>query len=90
MAPPLKDFVDDAVVADLADRFAAVDDRFDAVGFVTAAEPRLDALELKARIELIARQLRAALDDDYPTALTSVLAVARAEPPIGAWADGPE
>ncbi len=89
VAPPLKDFVDPTVVADLADRFAAVDDRFDASGFVAATEPRLEALELKARIELIARQLRAWLDDDYPAALASIVTVARAEPPIEAWAAWP-
>lgn len=89
MAPPLKDYVDHQVVAELARRFAAVDDRFDAKAFVARTEPHLEGLELKARIEWIARQLRSALDDEYLTALASVVAVARAEPPIEGWSAWP-
>ncbi len=89
MPAPLKDYIDDGVVDELARRFAAADDRFDTEGFVATTGPRLGGLELKARIDLIARRLHAALGDDYPTSLAAVVAVARAEPPVGGWVAWP-
>jgi 3-methyladenine DNA glycosylase AlkC len=89
MAPPLKDMVDRAVVEDIAARFAAVDDAFDADGFVADLAAELPQLELKPRIEAIARRLRSGLGDDYGRALEDVVAVARAEPPIGGFAAWP-
>jgi len=86
---PLKDSVDLEVIDELARRFAAVDERFDADSFISGTAPQLGGLELKARIELIARQLRASLDDEYPTALADIVSVARARPPIDGWAAWP-
>jgi hypothetical protein len=62
----LKDSVGAAVVDDLARRFAEVDDHFDARGFADRTTPQLGELELKARIELIARELWRALGDRDP------------------------
>ena len=90
MAAALKDSVDAGVIAELASRFQAIDERFDASGFVERTVPRLDALELKARMELIARELWRALGESEPAAsMACVVAVARAEPPIGGWAAWP-
>ena len=86
----LKDSVDAAVVDELARRFAAVDDRFDARRFADRTTPQLDGSELKARIELIARELWRELGDRDPAAsLASVVDVARAEPAVGGWAAWP-
>lgn len=89
MPNPLKDYVDREVVDELARRFADVDERFDVDGFTASTAPRLDGLELKARIELIARHLRAALGDDDEAVIASTVAVARAEPPVEGWAAWP-
>jgi 3-methyladenine DNA glycosylase AlkC len=86
----LKDSVDAAVVDELARRFSAVDERFDALGFVQRTTPRLDGLELKARIELIARELWRALGERDPaTSLAYLVDVARAEPAVNGWAAWP-
>jgi 3-methyladenine DNA glycosylase AlkC len=86
----LKDSVDATVVDELARRFAAVADGFDAPSFTKRATVQLDGLELKARIDLIARELWRALGDHDPAAsLASVVDVARAEPPIDGWAAWP-
>ena len=90
MPAALKDSVDATVVDELARRFAVVADGFDARGFTKRATAQLDGLELKARIELIARELWRALGDHDPAAsLASVVDVARAEPPIDGWAAWP-
>lgn len=90
MAEALKDHVDGGVVDELARRFGAADDRFDATGFQERAETGLDRLELKARIELIARELWRALGERDPAESLSVLVdVARAEPHVDGWAAWP-
>lgn len=89
MARALKDMVDREVVEDLAGRVAAEDAAFDDGSFVEDVVAALAPLELKQRIELMSRRLRAGLDDDYREALAVVVAVARAEPPIGGWAAWP-
>lgn len=90
MPAALKDSVDAAVVDELARRFAAVDERFDARGFTDRTAPGLAGLELKARIELIARELWRALGDRSPAAsLACLVEVARAEPPVDGWAAWP-
>lgn len=90
MAEALKDHVDAGVVDELARRFGAADDRFDAAGFRERTTPHLDALELKARIELIARELWRALGERDPAESLSVLVdVARAEPHVDGWAAWP-
>ena len=86
----LKDSVDEGVVRELAGRFAAVDDRFDARGFTDRTAPKLDGLELKARMELIARELWRALGDRDPAeSLACLVEVVRAEPPVEGWAAWP-
>lgn len=90
VAEALKDSVDAAVIGELAERFAAVDDRFDARSFTDRTAPQLAGLELKARMELIARELWRALGDRDPGASLAVLVdVARAEPPVEGWAAWP-
>ena len=81
--------VDRTVVEDLAARFSAVARQFDGAAFVADLMECLPDLELKARMEAIARRIAAELGDDYLTALTAVVAVARAEPPIGGFAAWP-
>lgn len=90
MAAALKDSVDAAVVEELAGRFADVTDGFDARGFTERTTPQLGDLELKARIELIARELWRALGDRDPAeSLACLVEVARADPPVEGWAAWP-
>ncbi|MDW3212738.1 MAG: hypothetical protein R8G01_01995 [Ilumatobacteraceae bacterium] len=90
MADALKDHVDAGVVDDLARRFSAADSGFDADGFCERTTPHLDGLELKARVELIARELWRSLGDRDPAESLSVLVdVARAEPHVEGWAAWP-
>ena len=90
MAAALKDSVDAGVVDELARRFATIDDRFDAQGFAERTTPQLAELELKGRIETIARELWRALGDREPAdSLAYVVDVARAEPPVDGWAAWP-
>lgn len=86
----LKDSVDGSVVDELARRFAAVDEGFDAEGFRQRTTLALDGLELKARMQLIARELwRAMGDRDPAAAMACLVEVARAEPAIDGWAAWP-
>ncbi len=87
MAEPLKDRVGPATVERLAARLAAVRPGFGARAFEDSVIPRLDGLELKDRINLIADALAAALPDDYPDALGTIVRVA-AEP-LEEWAAWP-
>lgn len=90
MADALKDHVDAVVVDELARRFAAVDHAFDSDGFRDRTIPQLDGLELKARVELIARELWRALGDRDPAdSLAALVDVARAEPHVDGWAAWP-
>jgi len=89
VATPLKGLIDRTMIEDVGARVAAESPGFDTTAFVDALDPVLVDLELKARIEAIARHLRLGLVGDYRSALATVVAVARAEPPIegfGAWA----
>lgn len=89
MAQPLKEHITADTVERLAAGMAAVDKRFDATRFVAAVEPRLDQLELKDRVNLLADELAHDLDarSDYPAALESVVRLAESEP-IEQWAVG--
>lgn len=89
MADALKNMVDREVVEDLAGRIAQVEPDFDGAGFVADLMDVLPDLELKGRIEAIARHIAAALPDDYRTALEIVVEVAKAEPPIAGFAAWP-
>lgn len=77
MASPLKDQVDQAVVEDLANRFAALEVDFDAERFVADVLDDLDALELKDRVNLIADRLADHLPDDPEAAIDLVVTVAQ-------------
>lgn len=76
VAEPLKNQLDRGLVTHLGERFRAVHPRFDDVAFTDGLVAAFPALELKGRINLVADELRAALPDDYPTALDLVVAVA--------------
>jgi 3-methyladenine DNA glycosylase AlkC len=89
MPPPLKDFVDRDLVQELAERFVDIHPSFDSGAFVATVSPTLDALELKDRIASIAQGLRDHLPSDFQTALSIVVAVARAEPPMSGWSAWP-
>ncbi|MEZ5226654.1 MAG: hypothetical protein R2710_08255 [Acidimicrobiales bacterium] len=90
MPAALKDSVDATVVDDLAQRFAAVDPHFDADGFRDRTTPQLESLELKARIEAIARELWRSLGErDAAASLSAVVEVARCEPAVEGWAAWP-
>lgn len=89
MAEPLKYMVDREVVEEIAARVAAEAPEFDVGRFTSDVMALLPDLELKPRIEVIARRLRAGLADDWRQALAVVVAVAKAEPPIGGFAAWP-
>jgi 3-methyladenine DNA glycosylase AlkC len=90
MAAALKDSVDASVVAELADRFGAVDAGFDVDGFTARAVAPLADLELKGRVEHIARTLWHTTSAEDGAARMAVLVdVARAEPPVEGWAAWP-
>ncbi|MEQ8842202.1 MAG: hypothetical protein RIB98_14560 [Acidimicrobiales bacterium] len=87
MAEPLKNQFDRALVTHLGTRFRSVHPTFDPVAFADTLVAAFPLLELKDRINLIADELRAALPDDYPTALELVVAVAETDGTEGftAW-----
>ncbi len=89
MPEPLKNMVDREVVEDIARRFVAADQTFDGASFVGDLMAEIADLELKPRIEAIARRIEAGLDTSYRDALGTVVAVATAEPAIGGFAAWP-
>lgn len=58
----------------LARQFSTADPSFDEVGFTRAVMQRLNKLELKQRIVLIAETLERYLADDFPTAARQIMA----------------
>ncbi len=76
MAEPLKDLFDETVVDQFAAAAPATDPDFDAQAFRDRILETLNELELKERINLIADELRAGFADDYPAAITHVVAMA--------------
>ena len=73
--PLLKDFIDGPLIEQISARIAAAHPRFANAEFVAAVVAGLDALELKARHQLIARKLREFLPADYPAALEILVAI---------------
>ena len=71
--PLLKNYIDAALVQQIAERIAAVYADFARDAFVAATVSGLDALELKQRFAHIADKLRVYLPADYPTALDLLL-----------------
>ncbi|MFT4978712.1 MAG: 3-methyladenine DNA glycosylase AlkC [Myxococcota bacterium] len=74
MAEPFKNFIDAAALRRLAAQLTAGTPDFDGPGFVAAAEPGLEALELKGRVRHIASVLRPRLPEAWPEALSVLLA----------------
>ncbi len=74
MAEPFKLLVDRAAVSRLAAAILRVYPAFDAPGFVAKAADGLDPLELKARVQHVARALRAALPADWARAAAILVA----------------
>lgn len=89
MPQPLKEYVGEDLVREIAGRFADVHSPFASEAFTTSVTATLDALELKDRIASIARGLRDHLPSDYGAALELVVAVATTEPPLNGWAAWP-
>lgn len=77
--PLLKHAIDRRLARQIAERIAAVHPSFDQARFVAALDAQLPKLELKERVALFARQLRAALPAHYPTALEILVAILPAE-----------
>ena len=73
--PLLKNFFDRRLVQQIADRISLIHPEFAAAHFVKAVDAELHALDLKQRLVLIARELRAFLPADYPVALDILLAI---------------
>jgi 3-methyladenine DNA glycosylase AlkC len=73
--PLLKDFINEELVKQIAERICSVHPEFDSLAFVSAVTAELDALELKARTRFIAEKLRQFLPADYPSALKILLAI---------------
>lgn len=71
--PLLKNYIDAQLVTQLAERITVVLPTFERDAFVAAAGGELPNLELKARFDWIADQLRAFLPADYPTTLKILL-----------------
>lgn len=87
MAAALKDQINADLVQDLAGRIAVQDPTFPREPFVDSVLARLDELELKDRINLVADALRDHLPQDYPAALATLVAVA--DETLAAWAAWP-
>lgn len=79
---PFKDLVNPASVRQLAGAFVASSPGFAAGDFVRDACAGLGALELKGRIQHVARSLRPYLSEDVPQALAQI--VATLPPPLSA------
>lgn len=73
--PLLKNFVNEALVRQIAERISHVQPTFAREEFVWATAKQLESLELKQRFAWVADQLREYLPDDYPTALDILLRI---------------
>lgn len=73
--PLLKDFINEELVRQIAERIIALHPAFDGAAFTSSVMAQLDALELKARNAWIADKLREFLPADYPRALRILLAI---------------
>ncbi len=73
--PLLKDMIDAPLVEQLAGRIGAVHPAFERERFVSAVMAELESLELKARFNSIADQLRRHLPEDIPLALDILVAI---------------
>lgn len=78
---PYKEYFGLALAERLGTEISAVHPRFDRAGFLAAIAPRIQPLELKARVALIAEGLRNHLPHDYPAALRVLLNIIGPENP---------
>ncbi len=68
-----KNMINAEVAQYIADKLVMVHPPFPAAEFMQKVVAQLDALELKARISMMAKELRAALPADYPTAVAILM-----------------
>lgn len=87
MADPLKDQINAGLVETLAQRLGEQSTSFNRQAFLEEVAPRLGALELKDRINLIADAIATGLPLPYPEALDVVVAVA--DDDVDPWAAWP-
>lgn len=88
MAKPFKEYFDAELVRELGSRLATADPEFDRAGFEREAVSRIGPLELKARVDAIAEEMRARLPDDWNAAastLHSILGPENPDPEAGAF-----
>ncbi len=93
MAEPFKNLVGAQLVADLQSHLRRVHRRFPADRFVQLATTGLDALELKARVQHVAKALSATLPTDFVLAadvIEAALLPARLDDDLQALRTGPE
>ena len=81
MAKPLKDYFGPELAAELGEKIVAVEPGFDRAGLLSAAQERLEPLELKGRVAAIAEEMRARLPDSYSEALEILVAIMGPENP---------
>jgi 3-methyladenine DNA glycosylase AlkC len=79
-----KNYYGAALVQDLATKVRAVYPAFAAETFSADVAPRLEPLELKARVRAIAQGLRQYLPPDYPEAISILLQILGPEIPVEA------
>lgn len=79
----LKEYFGGNLAALLAEKIAAVEPGFEGKSFLRSINKTIGALELKARVNLIAEELKHRLmsDHDYPKALTALLQILGPENP---------
>jgi 3-methyladenine DNA glycosylase AlkC len=81
---PFKNYYGAALVQDLATKVLAVYPAFDSQTFIADVVPRLEPLELKARVSTIAEGLRRYLPPEYPEAVGMLLRILGPETPVEA------
>ncbi|GIK66165.1 MAG: hypothetical protein BroJett018_39590 [Chloroflexota bacterium] len=76
-----KNMINAEVAQYIADKLVIVHPPFPAAEFMQKVVAQLDALELKARISMMANELRATLPADYPTAAAILMQAMCSTPP---------
>lgn len=76
-----KNMINAEVAQYIADKLVIVHPPFPAAEFMQKVVAQLDALELKARISMMAKELRATLPADYPTAVAILINAMCSTPP---------
>ena len=81
---PFKNYYGAALLQELAAKVRDVYPAFAAETFIADVAPRLEPLELKARVRAIAQGLRQYLPPDYPEAVSILLRILGPEIPVEA------